>query len=306
MGTKWRLFRRGRQYDAIVLQKKLPTWPDLVVLRQCAKRLYYDFDDAIYLKDSGNGAARSRVRGHRFRRIVAAADQVIAGNRILADHARRWNTQVDVIPSAVETRGIPLCRYDGSHRPTVIGWIGTAPNLPHLAAIGSALRRLADCRPIELRIVSSQPLHLPGVPTRFIRWDRESEAAEIAAFDIGVMPLRPTPFAAGKCGYKALKYMAAGVPAVVSDVGVNAEIVRHGTDGLVVPPCETFFEALLELIDDPDKRRRMGHQARLRVEEEFSVVAVAQRLANALKAASASGRGSNYAALRTSSSSNSS
>ncbi|NOX54788.1 MAG: glycosyltransferase family 4 protein [Planctomycetes bacterium] len=284
--SKVQLFRQVRKYDVVVLQKKLPTWPDLVLLRHCAGKLYYDFDDAIYLKDSADGAARSRVRGRRFRQIVMAADRVIAGNRILADQARRWNAAVEILPSAVETRGIPVRQDNSSGGLTVIGWVGTAPNFQHLTAVGPVLRRVAERRSIEVRIVSNEAPELPGVPARFIRWQRTTENAEIAAFDIGIMPLRSTPFAAGKCGYKALQYMAAGVPAVVSDVGVNSEIVRHGTDGLVVSTCEGFFDALLELIDNPDKRRRMGRQARLRVEQEFSVATVAQRLAHALKTSS--------------------
>ena len=281
--SRLRFFRACREFDAIVLQKKLVTWLDLSLLRRFAKRLLYDFDDAVYLRDTLDGDSYSRVRQRRFRNIVAAADRVIAGNRILAEQARRWNPEVNLVPSAVETRDIPVRRHGIPSERTVIGWVGSAPNLRHLAAVGPALRRLAACRPIELRVLGNRDPEIPDLPVKFIRWQRETEAAEISEFDIGIMPLVPTPFAEGKCGYKAIQYMAAGVPAVVSDVGVNADIVRDGCDGLVAPTCDAFFDALLQLIDDPARRDHMGQQARTRVEQEFSIVTVAARLATAVK-----------------------
>jgi glycosyltransferase involved in cell wall biosynthesis len=86
--------------------------------------------------------------------------------------------------------------------------------------------------------------------------------------DIGLMPLDDTPWSRGKCAYKALQYMASGIPPVADDVGVVADTV--GGAGYAVTGPGQWLEALGALADDPGLRARMGEAGRLRVEEEFS------------------------------------
>jgi colanic acid/amylovoran biosynthesis glycosyltransferase len=70
-----------------------------------------------------------------------------------------------------------------------------------------------------------------------------------------------------------LEAMACSVPVVVSDVGGVREAVRHGVDGLLVPPRDprAAAAALARLWRDRDLRRRMGEAGRKRVEAEFTV-----------------------------------
>ena len=76
-----------------------------------------------------------------------------------------------------------------------------------------------------------------------------------------------------------LEAHAAGLPIVATDVGGNAEVVLHGTTGLLVPPRDPakLAEALMELLADPDRALAMGHRGRLRVKEEFDLRKVVQR-----------------------------
>jgi glycosyltransferase involved in cell wall biosynthesis len=41
-------------------------------------------------------------------------------------------------------------------------------------------------------------------------------------------PLADSEWARGKRSYKALQYMAAGIPVVADDVGVSAKVIGHG------------------------------------------------------------------------------
>ncbi len=70
-----------------------------------------------------------------------------------------------------------------------------------------------------------------------------------------------------------LEAMAAGRPVIAPDVGGCAEAVVHGETGLIVPPeaPEALGEAIITLLNDPQRAREMGAAGRERVEAEFTV-----------------------------------
>ena len=61
----------------------------------------------------------------------------------------------------------------------------------------------------------------------------EREREFLREVDIGLMPLPDNAWTRGKCAYKALQYMAAGIPVVADDVGVSAEVIGHEQGGLI-------------------------------------------------------------------------
>ena len=70
-----------------------------------------------------------------------------------------------------------------------------------------------------------------------------------------------------------LEAMAASLPVVVTDVGGNPEIVRHGKEGLLAPrgDAEKIAAALLNLLNDPATAAAMGAAGRRRVEERYQL-----------------------------------
>ncbi|MGE3620426.1 MAG: glycosyltransferase family 4 protein [Acidimicrobiia bacterium] len=88
-------------------------------------------------------------------------------------------------------------------------------------------------------------------------------------------------------GIVFLEAAAAGVPQVAGRSGGSAEAVAHGTTGYVVdhPSDPTAVaEALARLLDDPERRARMGAAARRRAVEEFDYDRLGARLGQALAA----------------------
>lgn len=284
LAQKIGLFRRLRSFDIVYLQKKLLTPLEAGLLRKYAARLVFDFDDAIYYRDDSHASYESRSRKSRFANIARISDFLVAGNSILADYGRQFNRNVEIIPSAVETRRIPVKDHDLRNGTFVIGWIGGGGNLRHLATLSEVLRKLAQTYRFQVNIVSDRGMEIEGVRTKAIPWSLEGQAAEVARFDVGIMPLPGNKWTEGKCGYKALQYMAAGVPAVVSDVGVNRDIVTDGREGFVVSGETGFYDALAALITDINLRRNLGHNARRKAEQSFSVTVVGKKLAAVLKA----------------------
>ena len=95
--------------------------------------------------------------------------------------------------------------------------------------------------------------------------------------DIGIMPLPDEPWARGKCGMKAVQYMGAGLPAVVSPIGVNREIVTPGLDGEHAAGPDDWVAALERLLRDASLRRRMGAAAHDTVSLRYSAESQAPR-----------------------------
>jgi glycosyltransferase involved in cell wall biosynthesis len=278
---RFKLFKSLRSFDLVFLQKKMPTVFEAFLLRKCSKKLIFDFDDAIYVRHDGK---ESFTRKARFESIAKRSDLIIAGNRILAEEARKYNKNVAILPSAVRVSNIPIKNYEFKNDRLIIGWIGTAINLPHLKLVEPVLIKLSEEFPIELRIISSKSIEMKGIHVTFINWSLETQEEEISKFDVGIMPLPNDLYTKGKCGYKALQYMACCIPPVVSDVGVNSEIVRHGIDGFVAKDEGDFYLYLKLLLKNENLRREMGLNARKRAEENYSIEVISKRLLELLLA----------------------
>jgi glycosyltransferase involved in cell wall biosynthesis len=285
IADKLGLVGKCRRFDIVFLQKKLPSPLDVILMRMFSRRFVFDFDDAIYYRHDAEESLDSSTRHQKFNFLMKRLDLVIAGNKVLSDYAGQCNKNIVIVPSAVETRNIPVKDYSVASEKNIIGWVGGGVNLHHLKGLSSLFQRLSREYPIELRIISNKTVDIPGVDVKFIPWKLESQEREIALFDIGVMPLPLNRHSEGKCGYKAVQYMAAAVPPVVSDVGVNRDIVAHGREGLVAKTNDEFYEALKHLMEDRSLRQEMGINARRKVEKLFSVEVVGRQLAETLRRA---------------------
>ncbi len=104
------------------------------------------------------------------------------------------------------------------------------------------------------------------------------EAIFLSGIDIGIMPLTDDGWSKGKCAYKALRYMAAGVPSVVSPVGMNKEVIREGETGFFASTTIEWFEKLSYLIDNFQKRVQVGQAARKEVISRYDRPRVFRKL----------------------------
>jgi glycosyltransferase involved in cell wall biosynthesis len=250
-----------------------------------------DFDEAIFI---GNIHPTNRrwawLRDPRRLPVaLRSARAVTAQNDYLADFARRFNSRVSVVPTPVDTeaRRPRTMRRPG---PVVIGWLGSETTAPYLHLVDDALARLSDESDIVVRVVGGAYLspRLRHVDVREFSLGREQ--SDLDGFDIGILPEPDDPWTKGKGGYKALLYMAAGIPVVASRVGVNPDIVADGETGYCVDTTEEWVTALHRLIGDEGLRNRLGSAGRARAVEYFSVAVIAPRFAAALRDAAATVR----------------
>lgn len=287
---------RAARADLVVVHRE--AWPlgtalpERAIARLCPA-MVFDFDDAIYLNraSAANAWARFLRNGAKTAAVIRLSAHVVAGNQVLAAYARRFHPRVSVIPTPVDTdRYRP--RPTAHHSPRlVIGWIGSPTTADYLALLQRPLAELAARYPhLEIQIVGAgrQQLSLPNI--RMVPWDLEGERDCLHRFDIGLMPMPDDEWARGKCAFKALLYMSAGLPVVASPVGVNSEIVREGVNGFLATTQEDWVNRLSQLVEDEALRQRMGGAGRAIAEQEYSLTVQGPRLLQVLRAARQDGR----------------
>jgi glycosyltransferase involved in cell wall biosynthesis len=188
---------------------------------------------------------------------------------------------VEIVPTTIDTESYRMVARAPNRRP-VIGWTGSTTTVPYLARIAPALQRLrAECD-FELLVIGAD-LQIDGIDVRCLPWEAATEPDDIRRMDVGLMPLTDDVWSRGKCALKALQYMALGIPAVVSPVGVNAQVVSHGINGFHARTDEDWVHYAKLLLGSRDLQRRMGEAARATIEQGYSARVHAPRLAALLR-----------------------
>ena len=265
----------SRSYDAVLFQRELISTLSTLEWAFKGPRIL-DVDDAIHLSQ----------RGKSVERIATLCDLIICGNTYLADQFSNWNSNVRVVPT-----GIDVYRYKPRvellDTPLTIGWIGTSSNFPYLIGIEKALQKVLRARPnISLKIVSDKPpsfQHIPPDKCQFEKWSYTRDVEMIGSFSVGIMPLFDNDWAKGKCSFKLLQYYACGIPAVVSPVGMNVDVLGKARAGLAASTEDEWVDNLIDLLDNPLERKIRGKAGRKLVENEFSLSKVASELNNCIE-----------------------
>lgn len=295
LGRLARLLRAGR-FDVVVVHRDLlPRGNALALgmLKRSGVPVVYDFDDALHLdpRDFVDAGEESRTRmasgkdPQETRLLVEAADVVLAGNPTLAAWARDHAADVRVQPTPVDTDLFRPPPSPPAHDATlVVGWIGSPTAAYCLNEVAAPLAEVARSRRFRMVVVGAgQDVALPGVDVECREWSLETEAVDYRAVQVGVYPLPDNPWTRGKCGYKALVYMASGAVPVVSPVGVNRDLVPHGVRGFHASDAEGWADAVGRLLSDPELRTSMSVRGREFVEREYSVRALKDSFVRAIR-----------------------
>lgn len=268
------LYRRLRGAAVVLQRKLLPAW-ELALLRRAARFLIFDYDDAVFLRDSyAPRGLNHPARLRRFAATVRASDAVVAGNEFLAEHACRWAGgpwRVHHIPTCVDPSLYPLSEPTRTENGVLV-WIGTASTLRGLER-NAALLEEVGCRlpGLSFKVICDRFLSLRRLPVVPCPWSKATEAIEVAAADVGVSWVPADDWSRGKCALKVLQYMAAGLPVVANRVGVHGQMIRHGETGFLAETPDEWAAAIRRLLADPGLRRAMGRAGRKAVEERYAL-----------------------------------
>ncbi len=282
-------FAGSSRYDAVILQRKLLSPWDFCTLRRCAKRLIFDFDDAVLYRDSNDprGPHCSR-RKLRFKLTVRRSDALIAGNRFLARTAKESGARADrvmILPTCIDINQYQLADHS-SKGPLRLTWIGSSSTLQALELQQDLWDRIVQEVPgVRLRVIADRFPSLGDLPVEGVPWSLESEADALAVGDVGISWIPDGLWSRGKCGLKVLQYQAAGLPVIANPVGVHPEMIVPDVSGFLADDQDAWVNALQTLDQDRELRLRMGRAGRAAVEKRYSVQARASDFVAAITGA---------------------
>ena len=254
--------------------------------------MIFDFDDAVFVAyvSPSNGYLSYLKFPAKTKTICRLATHVIAGNPYLADYARQTNDNVSIVPTTIDTDKYEVLPRKENELP-VIGWSGSFSTVQHLDSLAGALRRLARKENFRLLVIGTPVYKIDGVDVEALPWRSATEVSDLRQIDIGIMPLPDEAWSRGKCGLKALQYMALGIPTVCSPVGVNSEIIQDSVNGFLAGTEDEWVAKLTQLLNDSKLRARLGAAGRETVETKYSAAVQAPRVYEILHSVVATPRG---------------
>jgi glycosyltransferase involved in cell wall biosynthesis len=285
---------RARKADVLFVQREAMMFGPPVVewlsinLHDCPMVL--DLDDATYVsyKSPTYGRVGSMLKWFgKTNDLIRWSRLVTCGNREIAAYVSSKGRPAVVIPTVVDTSSFrPLAERPENDVP-IVGWIGTHSTFPYVKTIFPVLERLAREHRFRLRLVGTGEDHveIPGVEIENLPWQLDREIPDFQSLNIGVYPIIEDDWSVGKSCFKAIQYMAVGVPFVVSPVGVCQEIAQPERTHFVARSEEDWYAHLSRLLSDAALRRRMGEAGRNYAVAHYSTEKHAQKLAEALRSA---------------------
>lgn len=277
---------KALQADATFVQKKYGRYDILAarILKALGKPIFFDIDDAP-------SRVRSPKTMRNAARMMRLSQGVFAGCTNLAELARATQPKTHLIPTGVQLSNYRLKDHQPI-APVTLGWIGNGRHYADdlIDILQTPLRTLAQTRLLRFRLIGAcgvEKLYkcfgaIENLEIDFIdqlNWAAKNEVADaLGEVDIGLYPLSDSYFNRYKCAFKALEYMASGIPVVATGVGANSETVGHGRCGFVCSSDEDWVTHLTTLIDDVELRKRLGATGHATVTEEFSIEKLAQKI----------------------------
>jgi glycosyltransferase involved in cell wall biosynthesis len=276
------------KYDILWIEKEifpwLPAWFEML-FPAIGVPYVVDYDDAVYHRYDMHSSwiVRALLRD-KIDKVMRHAALVIVGNDYLAARAKHAGAKrIEYLPSVVDVSQY-IVSEDSTQPPFRIGWVGSPVTAPYLDEVREALKLVSHEANIHVTLVGSGNIPpFSNAPTTILTWGEAVERSIGGMFHVGIMPLVDGPFERGKCGYKLVQYMAAGLPVIASPVGVNMHMIEPGINGYLVSSTEEWIQALRSLIQNRQLCSAMGKAGRQKVEQKYNLQRTAPKLLEFLK-----------------------
>jgi glycosyltransferase involved in cell wall biosynthesis len=270
--------KRANNFDIIFVQREAFMTGSTFFEKQFAKskaKLVFDFDDSIWLMDTSNANKKwewmksSKKTGE----IISVSNLVFAGNKYLFDYAKKFNQNVKIIPTTIDTTIFQRKDEYKNNEKICIGWSGSITTIKHFEEATTILKKVKNKYgdKVYFKVMGDDTYENKELNIKGLSWTSETEIDIISSFDIGIMPLPNDQWVKGKCGLKGLSYMALEVPTIMSAIGVNTEIITDGVNGFLATTEEDWINKISILIDSFELRIKIGLNGRKTVEEKYSL-----------------------------------
>lgn len=277
------------RYDLVFIHlEAFPIGPPIIewLLARCKIPIVFDLDDALFLPrtTSVNPIVEFFRMPKKIETILKLSRQVITCNDHLKEYVKKFNPNVSMIPTCVDTDHFVPRKQNLNRDKPLVGWIGSHSTAPYLEMLKPVLAQLAKKYAFTFKIVgSAMPFHVQGVEVIQENWTIEKEVAYFQELDIGVYPLPDEPWVLGKTGFKTIQYMSVGVPCIVSNIGRNREIICDGINGFMAASENDWIEKLGHLLRDSSLRLQLGLEGRKTVEKRFATAVYVSEYVDILK-----------------------
>ena len=280
--------------DVIFVQREAmlfgPPVIEWLVNRVGRRPMVLDLDDATYVPYTSPTYGRFTKALKFFGKtdyLIRWSRTVVCGNQTIAEYVSSQGGHTEIIPTVVDLEKFRP-RESRNESVPVLGWVGSHSTFPFLESILPALAELAKSHSFKLKIVGAGrgDVSVPGVEVENLEWSLEREVEDFRSIDIGLYPLNPdNNWTMGKSGFKAIQWMAVGVPYVATPLGAAADVGRRGVTNYFASTPAEWIDKLTLLLDDRNTRRTMGEAGRQHALENFSVAVQADKLARVLREA---------------------
>ena len=277
------------KYDKIFIHREAahigPPIFEFIIAKILKKKYIYDYDDAIWLPNySETNASFHRLKAYwKVKYCVKWAYHVTPGNEYLANYAKKYNDKVTIIPTTIDTINHHNLETDYDVTKPVIGWTGTHTTMQYLDFLIPVIIELENDYDFDFLIISNEAPTYNLKSMQFVKWNHATEIHDLAKISIGVMPLEQDIWSEGKCGFKGLQYMALGIPALMSPVGVNKQILDDKVNGYLVNTKKEWKDCLISLLTNKELRKKIGQAGKQTVIDRYSVIANQAIYLNLLK-----------------------
>jgi glycosyltransferase involved in cell wall biosynthesis len=266
---------RGARF-VFIHREAAPVGPPVfewIIAKVLHKKIIYDFDDAIWISDVSNrNALASFFKAFwKVKYICTWSNKISVGNKYLNNWALQYNSRVVYNPTCVDMdRRFNIIKNQATEK-VVIGWTGSHSTLKYLDLIKEVLEELEGEFDFEFLVICDKKPDWKIKSLRFLPWNEASEVRDLLEINIGIMPLEKDAWSEGKCGFKLIQYLALGIPAVATPVGVNSQIIVPGENGYLCETPSEWKSALITLLRQTSLRQMMGEAGRVKMLKEFSI-----------------------------------
>ncbi len=270
--------KKAKTFDAVFIYREAFMLGTTYFEKRLSKLnvpLVFDFDDSIWLNDTseGNQNLAWMKKPKKTADICRFSNLVMVGNQYLADYASKFNKNVSVVPTTINTDYHKPLKERTISDKICIGWTGTTTTLKHYDTAIPVLKKIKEKYDdkVYFKVIVNSEEWNRDFEVKLVKWSKENEIEELCEFDIGIMPLPDDDWSKGKCGFKGIQCMALEMPVIMSPVGVNTNIIDNKKNGFLADTEEEWFEYLCQLIDSFELRQQIGKAARKTIIEKYSV-----------------------------------